>query len=157
LPAWTIRLWKIYSLKCNGGIFKTDIRRNQNRKSDCSETFHEICHHFSKLWIASMENGTKECRTGTRDKKLQQRKESQHCLSLFKNGWPRTCGKKTSGTAFRWYAATCRNCPCPCRRTGYFIYGRTIWCTGCHHSNETSDRYSGNCTGHKKDRSLCHT
>ena len=34
---------------------------------------------------------------------------------------------------------------------------RTIWCTGCHHSNETSDRHSGNCTGHKKDRSLCHT
>lgn len=60
-----IRLWKIYSFKCNGRIFKTDIRRNQNRKSDCSETFHEICHHFSKLWIASMENGTKERRTGT--------------------------------------------------------------------------------------------
>ena len=25
----------------------------------------QICHHFSKLWIASMENGTKERRTGT--------------------------------------------------------------------------------------------
>ena len=76
MPAWTIRLWKIYSFKCNGRIFKTDIRRNQNRKSDCSETFHEICHHFQNYGLLPWRTVQKNVELGLETKNYSKEKKA---------------------------------------------------------------------------------
>ena len=87
LPARTVRLRKIHTAQCDGRIFKTFIRRDQNRRTDRRKTVHEICHHFSELWTPAMEKRAEKCRAWTGNKETRQRRKKEDHRSLPGNGW----------------------------------------------------------------------